>query len=274
MKVKRSRLWNRVNSQIFVWAGDEPKEIKFSGFRFKVPPRTETARADKDHPGSIYKFESARDSKGNLIPGTVLAQDVMSASPSGGVHRVFDVAACCEYLNRDVPELFNQGFAIVSDVNDIPLAMAEILPDYEATQDKKAHTILQGEMERQRKMEEKGQIVTERDNPEVVAWAMQHLARRGKTVRPSHGVDDIAAVLEGRYRGPVEPLKEVLPVPEVMEAPPSTDGRSLFQECEDWGVRLSKRELEAVITGDEEQIAFIRSKLKVKREAARVEASA
>ena len=268
MKVKKSRLWNRVNSQIFVWAGDEPKEIKFSGFRFKVPPRTETARADKDHPGSIYRFESARDSKNNLIPGTVLVEDVIANSPTGGVSRIFDVAACCEYLNRDRPDLFSQGFAIVSDPNDIPLAMAEILPEYEATQDKKAHSILQGEMERQRKMEEKGQIVTERENPEVVAWAMQHLARRGKTVTPSHKVDDIAAVLEGRYAGPVEKLKEAVPAPEAMVPVPQADGKSLFQECEDWGVRLSKRELEAIVKGEEEQIAFIRSKLKVKQDAA------
>lgn len=272
MKVKK-RLWNRVNSQIFVWAGEEPKEIKFSGFRFKIPPRTETAKTGK---GSIYTFESARDAAERLLPGTIVVTDKISNSPNGGVHRIFDVAACCEYLQRDREELFDQGFAIVSDVNDVPYAMQECVPLYDASQDRRAHQILQSEMERQRKMEEKGQVVTERENPQVVTWAMQHLSRRGKTIKPSHGLEDIAAVLEGRHKGPIEESAAAPPPeqPEVPESPAAAEHKDLYQECEEWGLRLTKRELEALVTNDQEQIQFIRSKLQVKKEAAAPAASA
>lgn len=272
MQVKRRRLWNRVNQQIFVWAGEEAKEIKYSGFRFKIPPRTETAKKGKH---SIYKFESARDSKDRLIPGTVAVTDVMHSSPNGGVHRIFDVAACCEYIQRDKDALFDQGLAIVSDPNDVDEAMAEIQPLYEASQDKRAHQILQDEMERQRKMSEKGQIVTERENPQVVQWAMAHLARRGKTVKPAISTEAIAAVLEGRVNVEVPPRPEAEPVSDAPapEAPSNPNGnKELYRECEEWGVRLSKRELESLVTGDEEQIGFITEKLRAKKEAAQAEA--
>ena len=269
MKVKKRRMWRRVNSQIFLWAGEEPKEIKYSGFRFKIPPRTETARKSTDQPGSVYKFESARDSKDRLIPGTIVVEDVITQSPSGGVHRVFDVSACCEYLQRDTPALFDQGFAIVSDVADIGPAMEEVLPLYEATQDKRAHKILQGEMERQAKMAEKGQIVTERENPHVVEWAMAHLARRGKTVSPAHDVAEIGAVLTGKARA-VDPLPAGVPVDDTPKPEPAStpsDNKELYRECQDLNLRLNKRELEALVTGDDEQLGFIRSKLRAKREA-------
>lgn len=271
-KPKR-RMWSRVNSQIFLWAGEEPLEIKFSGFRFKVPPRTETAISTETDPHSIYKFDSARDSKERRIPGSLLVKDVVKTAPNGGVHRIFDVAACCEYLQRDKEDLFDRGFAIVSDVNDIPDVMEELQPLYEASQDRRAHTILQVELERQAKMKEKGQIVTERENPEVVEWAMSHLARRGKTVQPAIGAEAIEAVLKGQYTGPVAEAPKAEPQADAPPPKKKVDNKQLYEECEEWGVRLTKREIEALLKNDEEQIEFITAKLRVKQEEASAESA-
>jgi hypothetical protein len=263
MKVKR--LWNRVNGQIFVWAGEEPKEVKYSGFRFKLPPRTETAKLG---PGSIYRFESVRDSKDELIPGTAWVTDVVVSSDSGGRHRVFDVSACCEFLQESKSKLFEEGFAIVSDVNDVRPAMEELRPLYDKSQDVRAQGILGSELDRQRKYQDKGQAVPEPDNPERVEWAMKHMARRRKSMKPTHGMDNIQAVLEGRFDDVVRADKSNgTPAPIAAFNPEPMDGRELFKECNEWGVRLSKREVEALLEGDEEQIAFIVAKLKVKREA-------
>ena len=263
MKVKR--LWNRVNGQIFVWAGEEPKEIKYSGFRFKLPPRTETAKIG---PGSIYRFESVRDSKDELIPGTAWVTDVVASSDSGGRHRIFDVSACCEFLQESKSKLFEEGFAIVSDVNDVKAAMEELRPLYDKSQDLRAQGILGAELDRQKKWKEKGQMVPEPDNPERVEWAMKHMARRRKSMRPAHGMDNIQAVLEGRFDDvvPENGNSQPGPSPVAFDAEP-LDGRELFRECGEWGVRLSKREVEALLDGDGEQIAFIVAKLKSKKEA-------
>ena len=119
MKVKK--LWKRINGEVFVWAGEEPLEIKYSGFRFKVPPRTETAKPDM--PGSIYTFESARDTSGDLVPGTAWVTDVVKTLDDGRRSKAFDVAEACEYLQDKKPQLFEQGFAIVSDISDVNGAM-------------------------------------------------------------------------------------------------------------------------------------------------------
>lgn len=261
MKVKR--LWNRINGQIFVWAGEEPLEIKYSGFRFKIPPRTETA---KPGPGSIYTFESVRDGKENMLPGTCWVTDLVKTSDAGGRHRVFDVTACCEYLQEQKPQLFDKGFAIVSDINDVAPAMQELIPMFDLSQDRKAQAILASELDRQKKYEEDGKIAPEPDSPDRVAWAMKHLARRKKSIRPTHSADDITAVLEGRFEGDVAEMPT--PPPAEAFAEEAVDGKGLYRECEEWGVRLTKRELEALVTGDEEQISFISAKLAAKKEEA------
>jgi len=261
MKVKR--LWNRINGQIFVWAGEEPLEVKYSGFRFKVPPRNQTAKLG---PGSIYTFESVRDSKDELIPGTLWVTDVVKESPNGARHRVFDVTACCEYLQEQKERLFETGFNIVSDVSDVPAAMEELIPLYENSQDRKAQGILSAELERQKKYEENGRTAPEPDNPDRVAWAMKHLARRKKSIKPAVSAEDITAVLEGRFQGDVEEMEAK--APPAFKAPAPANGKELFRECEEWGVRLSKREVEALLTGEEEQIAFVVAKLQAKKEEA------
>lgn len=275
MPKPKRRNWTRVNSQIFVWAGEEPLEIKYSGFRFKVPPRTETAKSKEVDPGTMYRFESARDPKDRLLPGTCKVEDVVRTRPNGGTHRIFDVNECCEFLQRDRPELFEKGFGIVSSYSDVADIMGELTLLYEASQDRRAYTILQTELERQRKMAEKGQVVTERENPEVVEWAMQHLVRRGKVVTPAIGADSIEAVLKGQFQGEIPARKEA--EPQAATPPPEErpDNKALFRECEQYGMRLNKREIQALLTDDDpEQIEFIASKLRARKEEAAGEASA
>jgi|GEM_PF-1840192 len=265
MKVNRRR-FDRVASQILVWAGDEPLEIKYSGFRFLVPPMNETAKLG---PGSKYKYESARDAKGELVPGSVLVTDRKNESAEGGIDRYFDVNTCCEYLSRDKPELFDKGFAIVDDVNEIRPTLQELRPDYERSQDQRAQAILATEMERQKKYQDAGKIAPERENPEVVQWALNHLARRKKAMKPAVGLEEIQSVLEGRFDLPAdvpEPKPESK-VPAIV-ADEKPTGAGLFAECKDWGLSLTKREMEAILTDDREQIDYIRAKLDMKKQEA------
>lgn len=267
MKIKRKK-FDRVAKQIFVWAGNKPLEIKYSGFRFFVPPRDETAKPNMA--GSIYKFESARDSKGELVPGSLLVHDIRNDTPEGGIHRVFDVNACCEYLSRDKADLFESGFGIVEDVTEIAPALQELLPDWERGQDRRAHAILQAEMERQKKFAEKGQVVPEREDPQTVEWAIKHLAQRRQAMKPAHDAAEIQAVLEGRFDDLPE-AEKVFPKPERPEGQEAVGKGSrstLYEECKAYGLNLTKREMQSLLDGDQDEIDYIRAKLDAKREEA------
>ena len=244
-----------------MWAGDEPLPLKFSGFIFKVPPHNETA---KKGPGSIYKFESARDSKDRLQPGTAWVTDGMANTDSGGRRRIFNVDDMCVYLQEEKPHLFEQGFAIVSDLNDVAPAMPELRNMFLKSQDRKAQGILNSELERQKKWTESGRPVPEPENPDRVAWAMKHLASRRQAMGPTHEAADITAVLEGKFQGEVAEMPNTAPLAAVA----TPNGKELFVECNDWGVRLSKREIEALLTGEEDQIAYIVEKLNTKKQEA------
>jgi len=259
MRVKK-RLWNRINTQIFVWAGEEPLHLKHNGFRFVVPPRNVVARKAE---GAPYKFEAVRDGKDRPVPGTILVEDRIVESDAGGRRKVFDVMECCEYLQNDKGHLFEEGFQIVSDVADAKAIMPELIPLYENSMDKRAQSILSAELGRQQKWKEKGQPVPEPDNPQRVEWAIKHMASRKKTLQPDYSANDIEAALEGRFDDIVgsKPRTEAPPV----EPEEQINGKALYMECQEWGLRLNKGEIEALLTDDEEQIDIIVQKLKAKR---------
>lgn len=262
------RLWNREQKQVFVWAGERPLQLKYSGFIFYVPPRHEVA---KSGPGSIYYFDSARDGNGRPLPGTIVVKDILRTTSEGGYSKTFDVDACCRFLDRDRPQLFERGFQIVSEPTEIDVAMADAIPRYELAEDARAHQILATEMERQKGFREKGQDPPESSSAEQVAWAMKHLSRPGrKADRPEFTPDQIKAALGGE---PV-PTPES-PAPLVVETvavdiPDEEVEKNirLYHEAKEAGVKLTRTELAGLLENDTEMVELVVEKLKVKQEAA------
>ena len=273
------RRWNRVQSQIFVWAGEKPLHLKYSGFNFHVPGRHDIA---KPGPGSIYTFESARDSEGRYVPGTLEVKDILHVTPEGGYTKTFDVDAACRFFDRDKNMLFEKGFQIVSNPGEIEVAMEDCIPLWEESEDERAQQILTTEMERQESFKAKGQDPPRSSSADQVAWAVAHLNRPGrKADRPDFDADDLKATLAGRAPEPLAdfaaaaakkarvPDEDKHPIPEKDVAA----NMRLYDEAREMGVKLSRSELAALLEDDHEMIGLVREKLEVKRKEAAEEAA-
>jgi hypothetical protein len=275
MAVKR---FGRTASYIFTWAGDEPLIIRYDARTFVVPPRDETARTDK--PGTIYRCESARDSTGGLIPGTIVVTDEVIDTEAGGYKKTFDVVEFCEFLTRQREELFNIGFNIVADVVDARAAIEAARPLYERSLDRSAEATLQAELERQQRYKEKGQATPPASNSDRVKKAISHLrAREHDRAREVVNEVDLRAALEGRTIP--ESVQRVAPATETEQAPIPKNGPvvkaspiAIYQEAVELGCNLSKRELEGLLGGDQEMVEFVVEKLKARREESPAKATA
>ncbi len=249
------KLYTRIQSQIFTWAGDEPLQIGYNGMLFLVPPFNETARLGEASP---YRFESVRDPKGELVPGTLLVKDETVRNNDGSNRRILSVTDFCDYLTGERDDLFGRGFNIVSSVQDVAEAMETGRPLYLAAQDARARAILSSEMARRKKYEDKGEPAPPRDDEHNVIWAIQHLRGRAAQ-KPKVKIEDIRSALDGEYQ-PTEVAK--LAVKRV------TTAQEIYEEAVELGVNLSKTEMAGLLQNDEEQTAYVLEKIKLKKEAA------
>ena len=264
--MRAKRMWNRINSQILVWAGDDREQLKYDGVPILLPARDETAKTAKADPASPFRFEGARDGKDRLVPGTILVKDLVVETAEGGRSKPFDVSLFCEFLERDKPHLFERGLEIVSDVKDVEAAMKNARPLWEQSQVEKAQRILSAEMARISKYEDAGQPAPRASNADRVAWAIKHLhGREHETV--AFGKEALSAALAGQY----------VDTPKAREAAPVVAPRTsmvIREEAAGVGLKLNKAELEALLDEDEEQIGFIEEKIKLRRQQATEKAAA
>lgn len=239
--------------------------IGYDGNTFIVPPRHETAKLG---PGSPYRCESARNNAGDLVPGTIVVQDISVTMSDGGRKQVLSVTEFCDYLTRDRDDLFARGFNIVGTWQEVKEAIEQGIPLYEASQDMRARDILAAEMERQKKFQDKGQPVPAREDQHNVEWALRHLASRRTSMKPATKLDDIRAVLEGRITDlPQEAAQVAAPVP-VSVTKTVTTAQEVYERAIGLGISLSKSELAGLLGRDEEQIAFVLEKIKAREAAA------
>lgn len=254
------KMYTRPSYQIFTWAGDEPLQVGFGGQILFVPPIHETARTGGV---SIYRFESARDAKGELMPGTLLVKDIDAPSGAGGRTLVFRVTEFCDYLARERDDLFGRGFNIVGAPNEVSEALEMGRPLYEASLDKQAREILANEIERRKKHEAKGEPAPPREDEHRVIWAIKHLKGR-EQAKPKTTMDEIRAALDPDYR-PVQKPEAVVPAR-------VTTATEIYEQAVELGVGLSKTELAGLLGHDPEQTAFVMEKIRLKREAAQAPA--
>ena len=259
------KMYSKINQQIFCWAGDERLEIDYDGNRIVVPGVNETASLARKNG---FQFESARDSDGELIAGTIVVGDIVATDDVGRKRKVLDVASMCDYLTQARDDLFARGFNIVGSIQEIQDAFDQGRPLYEEAQDARARAILASELERRRKYESKGEPAPPREDEYNVVWAIGHLRKRGQR-KPQTSVDDIRTALEGGYVPP-QAVESVVPTPKVAPAPPkrAVSASEIYQQAMELGVTLTKTELAGLLGNDQEQTAFVMEKIKVKRAAA------
>lgn len=248
----RNRRWTRVQSEILVWCGDEPLELAYDAQTLWVPPVDKIAKVGI---GSPYRLPAATTKAGVPLPGTVVIEDVIVDTAEGGAKVAFSVRDFCGFLERDMPELFDRGFDIVSDPDDVRPAQIEGRPLYEASLDARAKEIIDQELARRKQLEDSGRPLTAASNEKDVVWAFRHRQKRG-AARPSVSTEDLFAAASGGYvKGPEAPA--VAPT-----------GKTLVAECESLGIVLTKAELLGLLRDDAEQTSIVMDKIAARHRTA------
>lgn len=250
--MSKIRRYNKVQSHILVWCGDEPLEVMYNAVPMLIPPINEFARVE---PGTPYRLPGATTKAGVPLPGTILVQDQSEMTPEGGFVTTFKVNDFCAFLERDCPELFARGFNIVTDPEDVRDVQLEGRPLYEASLDAKASAILEAELVRQKKLEEAGRPITVAPNEQQVIWAFQHKQKRGSQ-KPALSKDTILGAITGTY------------MPQEAPAIPSVEAKTaqgIIDECEALGINLTKSDLMALIRQDAEMLPFVMEKIALKK---------
>jgi hypothetical protein len=277
MAIRRRAHLDRINTYILVWPGDEPEQIGFDGEVWWLPGKDETAKPDEV--GSRYRMESARSEGGDLIAGTIRVADRW-ATIEGNKVKVFDADTFVRWIESVREDLLNRGLYIVDFPHEVDQAMAEGRPIWEKSQDGRARTILETELFRRRKWEEKGTPAPPSSSEHLVVWAIKHLNDRG-TALSLVATEDIMGALSGATaaRRAVGNLAGLTPTPSPTmpqvaggaraPAPPKLrgipGGNELYALAKTLGVKMTKDELEGLLGDDIEAIKSVGARVQEKQ---------
>ena len=253
MAIRRRRHVDRVNSFIVVWCGDEMEQVSFDGEVFQCPPIDHTAVPGPDSP---YKLEGARDRVGEIIPGTVRVSD-RTAMIEGNKVRIFDSDMFVKWVETIRTDLLDRGLFIVDLPEEVEEAKAEGRPIYEASQDERARMILETELFRRRKWEEKGTPAPPSSSEDKVLWAIKHLRERG-TPLSKVPTEDILGALSGGAPPPVP--QSIAPgsrtsaglvnLVDANAAEAKLSGKELFAKAGSLGLKLKNAEMQGLLSDD------------------------
>jgi len=263
MAIRRRAHVDRVNKFILVWCGDEREQVGFDGEVFYLPPIDTTAKLEA---GSPYKFESARDRQGDMLPGTVLVVD-RNAVIDGNRVKVFDADIFVKWIEMVRSDLLDRGLFIVDMPEEVEQAKVEGRPIWEASQDARARNILELELFRRMKWEQKGQQAPASSSEHLVAWAVKHVNERG-TALSGIPTDNIrtalnkGSMLPGRPSSTASRTSSVSPTPPAPTPGPNVPvGAGLYARARTLGVKLLKDELEGLLDEDAEVVELVAKKV-------------
>lgn len=248
------KLWRKRSGAILCWAGDEPLTLAYNAVRIVVPAIDVVARVAQ---GAIYTHPAAQ-LNGRPLPGTAFIEDVIKMNAEGGYVTLLDVDAVCHYLTSGRDDLFAQGFNVVEEASQVREAHEIGRPLYEAAQDQRAREVLSREMSRQKAYKDRGEVPPPPLGQKTVAWAMSHLKRRAPAT-PTHKIEDIQAVLEGRA------VEQAPPPAGLALRSDGEDPQAVFAEAERLHVSMKYNDLAAMLRGDPEAMERVKVAIAAKR---------
>jgi hypothetical protein len=263
MAVRRRRHVDRVSTYILVWPGDEREQLQFDGEVFWLPSINEVATPGGDSP---FRYESAKDAKDEHIPGTVRIYDRVQ-NVDGNRVKIFSADEFVNWVEGVRHDLLDRGMMICDLATEVPEAIAEGRPLWEASRDAWARLTLEAELNRRRKWEEKGLPPPPSSSEKKVLQALAHMRDRGTEITQIPTADIVGA-LSGTLppKGNGQP-KPSTPTPEEF-IEEKADGKQLFVQAQNFGVKVNKAELEGLMLDDEETCALIAERIRDKAEAA------
>ncbi len=258
MAIRRRKHVDKVNSFILVWCGDEREQVSFDGECINLPPIDVEA---KPGPGSPYRMEGAKDRVDLIIPGTVRVSD-RHAMIEGNRVKVFDADMFVKWIETIRTELLDRGLFIVDLPEEVEEAKTEGRPLYEKSQDSRARQVLETELFRRKKWEDKGTPPPPSSSEHIVQWAIKHLNERGSALSMIPTDDIIGALSTGA------PTLKDIPAPRPRKEPPSIekplDGKRLHQQALGLGVKLKVLDLNGLLTEDEDVMKDVAERIRVK----------
>jgi hypothetical protein len=253
------KLSNRSNKFIVVWPGDKPEAISYDGSVFLLPPRDEIASPRTR--GSRYRLASAVDrATETAIPGTIVVEDVFRTIEGRSV-KTFDARDFVEYVENHCEHLLDRGMAIAEYPEEVAEFMKRGIPIFDASNDRKARRILEGELSRQKKLTDQGRPITAASNEKDVVWAHEHLRRRNVSSAPALSSEAIHATLSG-VAGAAPPPPRVSQRQEP-EPPPAVatdaeraagEGSRLFDQATGLRLKLSRLQIVGLFKGEREVV--------------------
>ena len=258
MAIRRKEHVDRVNSYILVWCGDEMEQVSFDGEVINLPPSDVQA---KPGPGSPYRMEGARDRADLIVPGTVRVSD-RHAIIEGNRIKVFDADQFVRWIETIRRELLDRGLFIVDLPEEVEEAKTEGRPLYEKSQDARARQVLETELFRRKKWEEKGTPPPPSSSEHIVQWAIKHLNERGSALSLIPTEEIVGALSIGAPKLTDIPAKLVPKEPPSIEKPLAS--QRLYEQAIGLGVKLKVVDLNGLLTGDENVMKDVAERIRVR----------
>lgn len=268
---------------IFVWPGDDRVKARWAGDDLLIPSRNEVARATDANgrpiPGSPFRFNCALDREGRQIPGTLVLQDAWTNDPSSGARvKSFDAEGFSNGLWQNNMPLRDRGFAIVTEIDDIPRAMEIGRPKWESFRIKEAERTIADEIRRRKLDEAAGVPYQEGSDAKSVKEAYAFLQTVTRAARVEVSTNDLLRALGGPGVAPPpvpEPstaLPPQIPTPAPMRPVYEISegqylAQALFEQLEEYGIQPNKAELAGLLKGDQETMKGLVTKLEAKKAA-------
>ncbi len=260
----------RTQEYIFVWPGDELKPIGYDGNVFNMPPHDQVAEVSSGKP---WSHPAAVGGDGKPIPGTIIVHDRYADNEAGGTERALDAAEFCRWIETTLPELLNQGFAIVMSPDDVQPAMDLGRPKYEASRDHYAREIITHELERLKSAETTGIPPQMSQSNHKIQWAAAHLRNsqaQNRSQMLSSG--ELRNVLLGGPESPPAPKEETAGPPSGAEQVAAVEPREVFEQAMAAGINLTKAQMAQLLRGDVKYAGVLLEQIAEKQEAERITA--
>ncbi len=258
---------NRPSEFIAVWPGDDNPSPCYGGEVVVLPATDEVAVAGQGR----FRFGSAKDRNGNLIPGTVQLRDITRVNDKGAVEKVFDAAVWCEGIYDLNKKLLERGFSVVTSVDEIDAAKAAGRPKWIKARVQEMDALVRKEQERRATYKAKGQeppMLSIEDNERIMRAAAELRAIRAEEASKQASDSDLADAI-GVSVAPSRPVA----VPVV--APKAADGDFemeafrdlLWTEAKEHGVKLNAGDKEGLLDLDPSVIQAVNEKVSAAKKA-------
>ena len=260
--------FDRPRTAILVWPGDEPETAMYGGEQIVIPAREQVATVGDRNTPSIFRWPAAMGRDGRPIPGTVLIKDVIRTGEQGETIIVFSAEGWCKGVRQCNQKLFERGFSIVLEPEDVPAVMEAGVKRWRRAKIAEWDNAVRYEMARRENYRTKGQVAPPLDDlgEQKLQNAIRNLRAEQERAGSAISDTDLRVALGGPVAGPALPMVPVLetaapPAPEKPEDELGEAADHMYKVARENKIHLTKDELNGLLARDMGAMAELEQKL-------------